>query len=186
MSTDQQIDKIKIYGIKYDYWMDCVNRVKFKTNMVGGTKFKIISKAIHDKQPISSKHSLEKGNETPDVEWDNIPVGTKDFLLILYDLDSVSEKNWIHWLVFNIDPNTKNLIKTKYTEGTNSFGENGYGGPAPPETTGVHKYVLIIYALKEKLNLDAERKYTFKEIQNLLEGLINAKAETIGTYQFQE
>jgi phosphatidylethanolamine-binding protein (PEBP) family uncharacterized protein len=40
-------------------------------------------------------------------------------------------------------------------EGENSFGDEGYGGPCPPEGDQPHRYVFTLYALRSVPELDA-------------------------------
>jgi phosphatidylethanolamine-binding protein (PEBP) family uncharacterized protein len=65
----------------------------------------------------------------------------------------------------------------------NSYGDFGYGGPNPPPTTGVHKYIFTIYALNTasitvKKNFISEAK-----LKKLLRGKILAEASWSGKYK---
>ncbi|MDQ7067530.1 MAG: YbhB/YbcL family Raf kinase inhibitor-like protein [Sulfurimonas sp.] len=67
-------------------------------------------------------------------------------------------------LIFNIPASTTtiatNASQTKLlpkgaVEGTNDYGEVGFGGACPPKGDGFHTYVITVYALDvEKLDID--------------------------------
>lgn len=47
-----------------------------------------------------------------------------------------------------------NNNKVQIIMGKNSLGNIGYHGPCAPENTGVHRYIIKLYGLKEKIPLD--------------------------------
>src|SRR5437016_12972449 len=52
-----------------------------------------------------------------------------------------------HWIVYNIPAGARQLQGNHaFTEGTNSFGFIGYGGPCPPPTGETHHYLFLLYA----------------------------------------
>jgi len=93
--------------------------------------------------------------------------------------------DWVHWLVWNIDPVTEEILENSVTvesrEGTNSAEHVGYKGPCPPQGTGTHRYVFELYALAEVLDLPP--KTTRKELEAAIQGRILAKTELTGLYQ---
>ena len=87
------------------------------------------------------------------LEIKNAPEGTNSFAILLDDPDAipVAGFSWTHWLVANLSqPQLKEaatrLDSKEFIEGTNSWGNVGYGGMAPPNAP--HKYLVHIYALK--------------------------------------
>ncbi|KAH8381956.1 hypothetical protein KR009_001136 [Drosophila setifemur] len=82
--------------------------------------------------------------DQPKVEWDADPDAL--YTLILTDPDAPSRKNpkfreWHHWLVVNIPGNKI---------------ENGsvltaYVGSGPPQGTGLHRYVFLVFKQANKL-----------------------------------
>jgi len=93
---------------------------------------------------------------------------------------------WVHWVVYNIPPDTKSLPenagKVGLPQGTllglNDFKKTGYGGPCPP--IGRHRYFHKLYALDITLDL---RSATKSQIERAMQGHVLANAELIGTYQ---
>lgn len=107
------------------------------------------------------------GNISPQLFWENPPVGTKSFAVTLHDETApTGGSGWWHWLVFDIDKNVselvsgagspeKGLLPGRSIQSVTDFGVPGYGGPCPPEHDGFHKYTFTVYALSlEKLGLD--------------------------------
>ena len=69
---------------------------------------------------------------------------------------------FVHWVLYNLPPDTMNLAENVPTEktladgsqqGMTDFRKIGYGGPCPP--SGTHRYFFKIYALDTKLALSA-------------------------------
>jgi Raf kinase inhibitor-like YbhB/YbcL family protein len=93
---------------------------------------------------------------------------------------------WVHWVVYNLPPDTKSLpenaAKVGLPQGTllglNDFKKVGYGGPCPP--VGRHRYFHKLYALDITLDL---RSATKAQIQSAMQGHVLVNAELIGTYQ---
>jgi Raf kinase inhibitor-like YbhB/YbcL family protein len=103
-------------------------------------------------------------NRSPQLYWENAPKETKAFALTMYDLDAPTGSGFWHWVVFNIpvhinelpsdagDP-VKNLIPEYAVQSNTDMGTPGYAGAAPPEGTA-HRYLITVYALAQKLDLD--------------------------------
>jgi len=62
--------------------------------------------------------------------------------------------------------------------GVNDFGEEGYGGPAPPDKR--HTYIFKLYALDTKLDLPD--KSTKADVEKAMEGHIIEQTQLTGTY----
>ena len=88
----------------------------------------------------------------------------------------------MHWIVWNIDPNTKEILENTIPEGAvegmTDFGKQGYGGPCPP--SGIHHYHFKIYALDITISLDSSASVV--DIKEAMQGHILDSAELIGLY----
>lgn len=105
-------------------------------------------------------------NKSPQLFWENAPIGTKSFAVTIFDEDAPTGSGWWHWLIFDIPASIKELksdagnTKLKIApneaiQGINDFKTYGYGGVCPPENSKAHRYVITVYALKtDKLGLD--------------------------------
>lgn len=134
---------------------------------------------------IPSQYTCDGENVSPPLVISDVPVGTKSLILIVDDPDA-PQGTWVHWLVWNIDPNIRtimeNSIPDEGLEGVTSFGKPGWGGPCPP--SNVHRYFFKLMALNILLvNFDSNSTVT--EIFDAAQGHILATAELIGLYQRQ-
>lgn len=103
-------------------------------------------------------------NISPQLSWENAPTGTQSFAVTIYDKDAPTGSGFWHWLIFNI-PSTitelksgagevaKALAPKEAIQSITDFGFHGYGGPCPPPGAP-HEYLVTVYALKSKLDLD--------------------------------
>lgn len=149
--------------------------------------FKITSSAFNDGEMIPSKFTCDGENISPPLGWSDIPEGTKSLALINDDPDAPIG-DWVHWIVFNIPPeikelkeaaSNKKLLPKGAIEGLNDWNRIGYGGPCPP--SGVHRYFFKLYALDLVLSL--KEGATKKQLLDAMKGHIKATAQLIGKYQ---
>ena len=151
----------------------------------------ILSPAFKDGGRIPDQYVMTGAggwNISIPLTWKGAPSGTKSFAISMIDPHPVAQ-NWVHWLIINI-PGTISAIlerasKKKLPPGAvdlkNSFGDNGYGGPEPPEGTGDHPYVVTVYALKvEKLDLGVNT--TLAGFKKAIEGKVLGSATLTGKY----
>ncbi|TDX00850.1 YbhB/YbcL family Raf kinase inhibitor-like protein [Dinghuibacter silviterrae] len=110
-------------------------------------------------------------NVSPQLSWTDAPAGTQAFAVTMYDKDAPTGSGFWHWVVFNIPANvlelksgagdaSKGLLPAGAIQSVTDFGKPGYGGPCPPPGTP-HQYLITVYALKNKLNLDASASPAF-------------------------
>jgi len=106
---------------------------------------------------IPQKYGYKNGNISIPLKISEIPEGTKSLALIMDDPDAMGAvgKVWVHWVLWNISTNTKEILENSIPEdsieGKTDFNEIGYGGPAPPDKE--HTYIFKLYALDITLNL---------------------------------
>jgi Raf kinase inhibitor-like YbhB/YbcL family protein len=116
----------------------------------------ITSAAFPHGSRIPDKHSLYHENISPPLHVEGMIPGAKSWALIMDDPDA-PRGLFTHWLVYNIDPRIDEIAEgtapANALEGTNDFGNVGYGGPRPP--FGEHRYFFTVYALARKLDLPA-------------------------------
>lgn len=143
------------------------------------------SKVFEDRAKIPSRFTGEGEDVSPPLEWSGAPAQTKQFALVCDDPDAPSEDPFVHWLVYNISGQvsalSEQLASDDVTQGENSFGRVGYGGPMPPKGHGVHHYQFKLYALSEKLDLP--EGLTKEELLKSIEGKILQESLLVGTYE---
>jgi Raf kinase inhibitor-like YbhB/YbcL family protein len=114
--------------------------------------------------------------------FDNVPSEAKSLALIVDDPDAPVGM-WVHWVVWNIDPSTREIaednVPRNAAQGKNDWKRNTYGGPCPP--SGVHRYFFKLYALDTRLNLGTGTVKT--DLEKAMHGHILGKAELIGLYK---
>ena len=153
----------------------------------------ITSSAFQEGQPIPKKYAYNGvaggKNASLPLSWKEVPPGTKSFALSLIDPHPVA-RNWVHWFVINIPRDVTELHEGashhKMPQGSvelyNTYGELGYGGPEPPAGSGVHPYIVTLYALNVSA-LELPEKATLPAFTNALEGKVIATAAITGTYE---
>lgn len=145
---------------------------------------KLESSAFQNGGNIPRKHGYKKENVNPSLSFSDIPSETKSLALIMDDPDAMGAvgKVWVHWVIWNIDPNTKeipeNSIPDNAIQGKTDFGKISYGGPAPPDKE--HTYIFKLYALDQKLNLNEGS--TKSEVEKAMETHIISEAKLEGKY----
>lgn len=140
------------------------------------------SPAFKDSQYIPGKYTHEKDDISPPLEIYDVPEEAASLVLIVNDPDAPNG-DWVHWLVWNIDPQTKEIKKNSVpkgaVEGITSFGKTGYGGPWPP--TGAHVYIFKLYAIDIWLPYDTSLKK--QDIKKAIEGHVVGKAILKGFFE---
>lgn len=117
---------------------------------------RISSPAFQEGLLIPPKYTCDGENISPPIHIEGVPPEAQSLALWVHDPDA-SSGDWLHWLVWNIDPLTTDVSEgfdpAGATEGLNDFGRNDYGGPCPPQGE-THKYVFTLFALNTMLTLD--------------------------------
>jgi len=140
---------------------------------------KIKSPAFEEGGFIPAKYTCTSDDVNPPLLFEDVPRNAKSLALIFDDPDA---RGWVHWILWNISPDTKsikeNSVPEGAVEGRTTFGTTRYGGPCPP--TGTHRYVFTLYALDTVLDL--RKSATRAELERAMIGHIIAEAKLIGKY----
>ncbi|WP_213992054.1 kinase inhibitor [Sodalis sp. dw_96] len=131
--------------------------------------FKLFSNDLKDGEKMPERHVFNgmgyKGdNISPHLTWDDAPVGTKSFVLSVYDPDAPTGSGWWHWIVANIPADVRSLpqgagsgqdrLPEQAVQARTDFGKAGYGGAAPPAGE-THRYIFTVHALDvESIDVD--------------------------------
>jgi Raf kinase inhibitor-like YbhB/YbcL family protein len=131
--------------------------------------------------------TCDGGDLSPALTWTAAPAGTRSLALIVEDPDAPAH-TWIHWVLYDIPPGERGLpegvghtakLSAGTRQGTNDFGNTGYGGPCPPPGAP-HRYFFRIYALDSSVALDAGA--TAADLRRAMRGHVVAEAELMGRY----
>jgi len=162
-----------------------INKPKPKSDyFINQTNMKISSPAFQNNETIPARYTCDSDNINPPLYFEDVPEGTKSLVLIVDDPDAPSS-TFLHWLVFNIPPETKlieeNSVPLGAKLGKNDFGKIGYGGPCPPY--GIHRYYFKLYALNKELDL-AEGSL-LSEVLAAMKNNVLGESYLIGLYKHQ-
>ena len=145
---------------------------------------KIESPAFANNEAIPIKYTCDGENINPPLKIENVPSSTKSLVLIVDDPDAPG-RTFLHWLLWNIPPQTKNIPENSVPErafqGITDFGKKGWGGPCPPRGVGTHHYHFKLYAL-DKI-LDISPSAGAQEVKEAMENHIIDKAELVALYK---
>ncbi|MBW4557482.1 MAG: YbhB/YbcL family Raf kinase inhibitor-like protein [Trichormus sp. ATA11-4-KO1] len=148
---------------------------------------RLLSDSFSTDGMIPTKFSCEGEGISPSLKWEDPPIETQSFALIVDDPDAPN-RTFVHWLLYDLPRQTNNLPEaiptTPMLEGSGIQGKNdadqfGYFPPCPPN--GIHRYFFKLYALDGLLGLDFGA--TKEELEAAMSGHILAKTELIGRYQ---
>ncbi len=145
---------------------------------------KIESSAFQNGGEIPRKYGYKKDNVNPALIINDVPADAKSLALVMDDPDAMGAvgKVWVHWVVWNIDPNTsqinENSIPSNSIQGKTDFGEIAYGGPAPPDKE--HTYLFKLYALDDKLSLDEGS--TKSQLEDAMKNHVIVESKLEGRY----
>ncbi len=137
---------------------------------------------------IPAKHTGEGEDVSPELKWTQAPDGARSFAVICHDPDAPlvtpgGTYGFVHWVLYNLPAGTDQLAEGsgEGTAGVNDFGNQGYGGPMPPDGHGVHNYFFWVLALDKELNL--EPGLTLWQLLAKAEPHIIGMNRLVGTYQ---
>ena len=148
---------------------------------------KITSLAFEEGDMIPKQYTCDGADMSPPLSWSGIPEGTKSLALIADDPDAPS-KTWVHWVLYNLPPDSAGLpekvppddtLASGARHGITDFRQLGYGGPCPPG--GTHRYFFKLYALD--IMLDLEIGATKGQLLKAMEGHILAEGQLMGKYK---
>lgn len=133
---------------------------------------------------IPAKYTCDGEDVNPPLRLAAVPPRTKSLALIVDDPDA-PVGTWVHWVVWNIPPETteipENSLPAGAVQGINDFRRPRYGGPCPP--SGAHRYFFKVYALDTLLGLDAGA--TRAQLESAIRGHVIGQGEIVGLYRRQ-
>lgn len=150
---------------------------------------KLTSSAFGEGAMIPMKYSCDGQDISPPLAWTDVPAGTKALALITDDPDAPAG-TWVHWVAFNLPPDTGGLpegvprektLKTGGVQGTNSGRRVGYSGPCPPG--GTHRYFFKLYALDALLPPGLTSTATAKDVHAAMKDHILGQTQLMGRYK---
>lgn len=115
--------------------------------------------------PRSAYGTPDAENASPELLWDQVPAGTKSFVITAFDADAPIPGGLWHWVVTDVPAASSGLahgagnaegsgLPKEAVPSANDLGLRGYSGANPPPGTGTHRMFIYVTALDiEKLEL---------------------------------
>jgi Raf kinase inhibitor-like YbhB/YbcL family protein len=145
------------------------------------SNMKLTSPSFINDQKLPAKYTCQGEGSSPPLEIAEVPEDTQSLALILKDPDAPLN-TFIHWLVWNIAPNTTTIPENTLPEGSvlgiNSIGKNFYFAPCPPQ--GQHHYIFYLYAIDTTLTLPPEAGS--KDLEQIIAGHILGATTLTGIF----
>lgn len=125
------------------------------------------------------------GNRCPALRWSGAPVGTRSYVLTVYDPDAPTGSGFWHWAVRNIPASVTGLASdSDLPAGAvvmhNEVRAEEFMGAAPPAGDGPHRYFFTVSALDVE-SLDVPDGATPAVLGFMLRGHIVGRAQLMGT-----
>lgn len=145
----------------------------------------IKSSAFENRGTIPEKYTCEGADINPPLEFIDVPKEAVSCVLIMDDPDVPAfvrkDQMWVHWVVYDIPPQTKKIPENSTPPGVLGRGTGGemrYQGPCPPDRE--HRYFFKLYALDTLLKLKPGASK--QEIEASMASHVLAEAQLIGLY----
>ncbi len=158
---------------------DVIPQTDQKNNMDG---MKLTSPLFLNNGNFPAAFTCDGRETNPPLDIVDVPKEAKSLALVLRDPDAPAG-TFIHWIMWNIDPATKQIRQDSVPQGAlqgmATSGKNGYVGPCPPG--GTHRYVFTLYALDALLDLPAST--TAGQLDAAMAGHILAQTDLHARYR---
>jgi Raf kinase inhibitor-like YbhB/YbcL family protein len=155
----------------------------------GRLQMKLSSTAFDEGGKLPPRFTCDGEGISPPLEWEDVPDGTQGFVLICEDPDAPSGV-FTHWLLYNLSAGSRELgegqprnevLSIGARQGTNSFGEIGYGGACPPRRDREHRYIFKLHALDA--DLAVQPGASKEELLTVMRNHVLAETQLIGKYK---
>jgi Raf kinase inhibitor-like YbhB/YbcL family protein len=144
----------------------------------------LTSSAFRAGGAIPTEYTCDGRETSPPLAWADVPAGTRSLALLMEDPDAPGG-TFVHWTVYGIAPSVRRFdvgkVPSGSEQGENSFGDDRYGGPCPPEGDDAHHYEFNLYALRADLGLDAGAKPD--DVRAAIKKQAAARGRLVGTFK---
>jgi Raf kinase inhibitor-like YbhB/YbcL family protein len=136
--------------------------------------------------------------KSPPLAWTGAPGGTREFVLMVEDLDAPMASFSVHWLFYNIPASASSMPSTAVdrehrthpspingaSQGLNAMKWLGYLPPRPFAASGVHHYVFTLHALDADLPLSDGA--TREQVMAAMRGHVIGEAKLRAVFEWKE
>ena len=141
------------------------------------------SPAFNDHAPIPPRFAKDGENTSPPLEWSGVPPAAE--LVMLCEDPDAPGRTFVHWVLAGLEPSRTGLAEGEVpqgaVEGSNDYGETGYGGPQPPVGDRAHRYFFSLHAVAEPLGISPGASAA--DVRQAMDGKEVGRAVLVGTYQ---
>jgi len=150
---------------------------------------RLSSTAFDEGGMLPPRFTCDGQGVSPPLNWKEVPDGTQGFALICEDPNAPSGV-FTHWLLYNLTSGSRELgegipkdevLSIGARQGTNSFGDVGYGGACPPQGDGEHRYIFKLHALDT--DLAVEPGASREELLTAMRDHVLADTQLTGKYK---
>lgn len=142
----------------------------------------IKSSEFENNGKIPAKYTCDGADVNPPLEFVGVPEEAASMVLVVDDPDAPAG-TWVHWVVYDISQENTGIDEDSVPEGAKEgetdYGEEGYGGPCPPN--GEHNYHFKLYAL-DIAELSLPEGNDKGRIEEAMRNHILDSAELVGKY----
>ena len=92
-------------------------------------------------------------NVSPQFSWNNVPDGTKSFVLMMFDPEGRAPSGVSHWVAYGIPASISGFAEGETSKasdnsvgGKSTMGVGNYSGPCTPPNTTPHHYTFVLVA----------------------------------------
>lgn len=157
----------------------------------------VSSPTLKEGQPVPRQHTPDGRNDSPALNWSNVPAGTRELMVFCEDPDVGAPPPFVHWAVYKIPASAHGLPEalpidpstpmpaglTGALQGMSGFRRPIYRGPAPPPGKP-HSYHFVVYALDTAIAQKAGTPPMNRaELLEAAKGHIIGRGELVATYQ---
>lgn len=148
----------------------------------------LASDAFDDGASIPERFTCDGADVSPPLSITGVPDEARSLALVVDDPDAPAG-TWVHWVLWGLPAGRQELPEGISAEdavlggarqGTNGFGNLGYGGPCPPPGKP-HRYVFELHALREAPDLEAGA--TKEELLEAIALLTLETCQLVGHYR---
>jgi hypothetical protein len=139
----------------------------------------LTSPAFANYKEIPKQYTCDGKNIHPPLAISGVPEKAQSLVLILDDPQAVNG-TFVHWVVWNIPADTKELkageLPRQAQQGKNTGGTYAYLGPCPP--FGTHHYRFLLYATDTQFQF--QESPTRAQLEEMMRGHVLDQAFLIG------
>jgi hypothetical protein len=120
---------------------------------------RVASPAFAAGATIPRRYTCDGTGISPPLRWSGISGAAAGLALVVSDPDAPGGR-FVHWTLYDLPPDLRALPAgapelAGARQGRNSFGDEGWGAPCPPNGDRAHRYQFDLYWLRQPIKAPA-------------------------------